>query len=190
MELLKQRILADGAVRPGNILKVDSFLNNQLDVALLDRMGEAFFEHFKAQNITRILTVEAIGIAIAMAAGRFFGVPVVFAKKSQSKNLDGELYTAPVKSFTHGTINTIVVEKRFLTGADRVLIVDDFLATGNAQRGLLALCSQAGASVAGIGIAIEKGFQGGGDALRREGYDVYSLAIVEKMTDDSLTFRT
>lgn len=189
MELLEQRILSQGTVRPGNILKVDSFLNHQLDVGLLDEMGWEIYRHFSSAGINRILTLETSGIAVAMGAARWFKVPVVYAKKSQTKNLDGELYTAQIESYTHGNRYTAVVEKRFLTSADRVLIVDDFLATGSAQQGLLQLASQAGAKVSGIAVAIEKGFQGGGDALRVQGYDLYSLAIIESMTDSTLTFR-
>lgn len=189
MKLLEERILKEGRVRPGNILKVDSFLNHQLDICLLDELGAEFFAHFKDCGITKIVTIESSGIAIACMAARHFHVPVVFAKKSKSKNLDGDLYRAVITSYTHGGDYTAVLEQRFLNESDNILILDDFLATGSAQRGLLSIAQQAGAKVAGIGIAVEKGFQGGGDELRSEGYDVYSLALIDHMTDDSVTFR-
>lgn len=189
MELLKQRILQDGTVRPGNILKVDSFINHQIDVALLNEIGKEFYRHFKEKKITRIITIEASGIGIACIAAQYFNVPVVFAKKAKSKNLDGDLYQTVVTSYTHGTDYTVVLEKKFLGKEDRILIIDDFLATGKAQMGLLDIAKQAGATVAGIGIVIEKGFQGGGDHLREMGYDLQSLAIVDSMSDNGLTFR-
>ncbi|MCI6756092.1 MAG: xanthine phosphoribosyltransferase [Lachnospiraceae bacterium] len=190
MNFLEERIVRDGQVRPGEILKVDSFLNHQLDVALLDEIGKTFYEKYKDRGITRILTIEASGIAIAMMTGRYFQVPVVFAKKAKSKNLDGELYTSKVHSYTYGKDYDITLSKKFLTSEDTVLLVDDFLAVGKAMNGLLDICRQAGARVGGIGIAIEKGFQHGGEKLRGEGLDVTSIAIVDSMGDDgSITFR-
>ena len=190
MNFLEERIVRDGQVRSGEILKVDSFLNHQLDVALLDEIGKTFYEKYKDRGITRILTIEASGIAIAMMTGRYFQVPVVFAKKAKSKNLDGELYTSKVHSYTYRKDYDITLSKKFLTSEDTVLLVDDFLAVGKAMNGLLDICRQAGARVGGIGIAIEKGFQHGGEKLRGEGLDVTSIAIVDSMGDDgSITFR-
>lgn len=184
MKLLEERIRKDGQVRPGNILKVDSFLNHQLDVELLEQLGKAFYEEFKDKGITRILTIEASGIALACLAAQYFKVPVVFAKKAKSKNLDGELYTSTVHSFTYGKDFTVTLAKKFLSKEDTVLLIDDFLAVGKAMRGLINICNQAEANIAGIGIAIEKGFQSGGRELREAGYEVYSLAIVDEMTDE------
>lgn len=184
MKLLEERIRKDGQVRPGNILKVDSFLNHQLDVELLEQLGKAFYEEFKDKGITRILTIEASGIALACLAAQYFKVPVVFAKKAKSKNLDGELYTSTVHSFTYGKGFTVTLAKKFLSKEDTVLLIDDFLAVGKAMRGLIDICNQAEANIAGIGIAIEKGFQSGGRELREAGYEVYSLAIVDEMTDE------
>ena len=184
MKLLEERIRKDGQVRPGNILKVDSFLNHQLDVELLEQLGKAFYEEFKDKGITRILTIEASGIALACLAAQYFKVPVVFAKKAKSKNLDGELYTSTVHSFTYGKDFTVTLAKKFLSKEDTVLLIDDFLAVGKAMRGLIDICNQAEANIAGIGIAIEKGFQSGGRELREAGYEVYSLAIVYEMTDE------
>lgn len=189
MKLLEERILSEGQVRPGNVLKVDCFLNHQLDVALLDEIGAEFSRIFKDEGINKILTIEASGIAIACMTARHFGVPVVFAKKAKSKNIDGAVYTSTVHSFTYGRDYDITLSKKFLGPQDKVLILDDFLANGKAMRGLLDVCTQAGATVGGIGICIEKGFQGGGDELRAQGYNLASLAIVEHMNDDSLTFR-
>lgn len=184
MKLLEERIRKDGQVRHGNILKVDSFLNHQLDVELLEQLGKAFYEEFKDKGITRILTIEASGIALACLAAQYFKVPVVFAKKAKSKNLDGELYTSTVHSFTYGKDFTVTLAKKFLSKEDTVLLIDDFLAVGKAMRGLIDICNQAEANIAGIGIAIEKGFQSGGRELREAGYEVYSLAIVDEMTDE------
>lgn len=189
MKLLEQRILQEGQVRPGNVLKVDCFLNHQLDVALLDEIGAEFHRLFGADGINKILTIEASGIAIACLTARHFNVPVVFAKKAKSKNIDGEVYTSTVHSFTYGRDYDITLAKKFLSPADKVLILDDFLANGKAMRGLLDICRQAGATVGGIGICIEKGFQPGGAELRAQGYKLESLAIVETMIDDGLTFR-
>jgi len=181
MNFLEERILKDGLVKEGNVLKVDSFLNHQMDVELLDKLGEAFYERFKDKGINKILTIEASGIAIACAAAKYFKAPVVFAKKSKSVNSDGDLYVATVESFTHKNINKVVVSKKFLSETDRVLIIDDFLANGCALQGLISIVEDAGAEVEGIGIAIEKGFQIGGTVIRNLGYDLYSVAIVDGM---------
>ena len=188
MKLLEERIKEDGQVRPGNILKVDSFLNHQLDVALFEQLGKEFYEKFKDKNITRILTIEASGIALACLTAQYFKVPVVFAKKAKSKNLDGELYTSTVHSYTYGKDFTVTLSKKFLSKEDTVLLIDDFLAVGKAMRGLIDICNQAEAEIAGIGIAIEKGFQSGGKELRETGYDVYSLAIVDEMNDEGMIY--
>ena len=179
MKFLEDRIMQDGQMRPGNILKVDAFLNHQLDVDLLDKIGQEFYRIYKHDGINKILTIEASGIAIACMTARYFNVPVVFAKKAKSKNLDGEVYTSTVHSFTYGKEYNITLSKKFLSPSDKVLIVDDFLAVGKAMQGLLDVCSQAGATVGGIGIAIEKGFQPGGENLRAAGYKLTSLAIVD-----------
>ena len=181
MNFLEERIVKDGIVKEGNVLKVDSFLNHQMDIELLDSLGEAFYERFRDKGITKILTIEASGIAIACAAARYFKVPVVFAKKSKSVNIDGDMYVAEVESFTHKNINNIIVSKKFLSSDDCVLIIDDFLANGCALQGLVSIVDDAGGSVGGIGIAIEKGFQIGGTVIRNLGYDLYSVAIVESM---------
>lgn len=181
MNCLEERIAKDGVVKEGNILKVDSFLNHQMDVELFDEMGKEFEKRFKGKKITKILTIEASGIGIASVIALRFKVPVVFAKKSQSINLDGEMYTAEVESFTHKNINHVIVSKKFLNEDDHVLIIDDFLANGCALQGLIQITKQAGATVEGIGIAIEKGFQSGGTMIRNLGYQLESLAIVESM---------
>ena len=185
MKLLQEKIRRDGVVKPGNILKVDSFLNHQLDVLFLDKMGEEFYSRFKDENITKILTIEASGIAIASLTGLHFKVPVVFAKKTKSINLDGEMYVTNVESFTHKNVNNVIVAKKFLNPQDRILILDDFLATGNALVGLISLVEESGASVAGIGIAIEKGFQDGGKRIRDAGYRLESLAIIDSMNGET-----
>ena len=185
MKLLQEKIRRDGVVKPGNILKVDSFLNHQLDVLFLDKLGEEFYSRFKDENITKILTIEASGIAIASLTGLHFKVPVVFAKKSKSINLDGEMYVTNVESFTHKNVNNVIVAKKFLNPQDRILILDDFLATGNALVGLISLVEESGASVAGIGIAIEKGFQDGGKRIRDAGYRLESLAIIDSMNGET-----
>ena len=187
MNFLEERISKDGIVKEGNVLKVDSFLNHQMDVALLDQLGQAFYERFRDKGITKILTIEASGIAIACSAARYFGVPVVFAKKSKSINIDGDMYVAEVESFTHKNKNNVIVSKKFLRPGDRVLIIDDFLANGCALQGLISITESAGASVEGIGIAIEKGFQHGGRVIRNLGYDLYSAAIVEEMNAENGT---
>ena len=181
MNFLEERIIKDGIIKEGNVLKVDSFLNHQMDVELLDKIGEAFFERFGGKEITKILTIEASGIAIACAAARYFKVPVVFAKKSKSVNIDGDMFVAEVESFTHKCKNNVIVSKKFLNKDDKVLIIDDFLANGCALQGLVSITESSGASVEGIGIAIEKGFQIGGRVIRNLGYDIYSVAIVESM---------
>lgn len=189
MRAMEQKILNEGSVLPGGILKVGSFLNQQIDTAFLKEIGEEIARLFAADKVTKILTIESSGIAIAAAAGIEMGVPMVFAKKHKSSNVDGEVYSAVVHSFTKNTDYNVVVSRDYLTGADRVLLVDDFLAAGNAFFGLLELCRQAGAEVAGFSAAIEKGFQGGGDKLREKGYKVESLAVIEKMTDSGIEFR-
>ena len=181
MNFLEERILKDGVVKEGNVLKVDSFLNHQMDVGLLDEIGAEFHRRFADKTITKVLTIEASGIAIAYAAARCFGVPMVFAKKSKSINIEGDMYTAEVESFTHKNRNLVIVSKKFLGEQDKVLIVDDFLANGCALQGLISIVKQAGASVEGIGIAIEKGFQLGGRNIRNLGYRLESLAIVDSM---------
>ncbi|WP_137652316.1 xanthine phosphoribosyltransferase [Bifidobacterium moukalabense] len=192
MKELEERIREQGTVKPGDVLKVDAFLNHQCDVELFDHMGAAWASHFQGRTITKILTIEASGIGIACVAARHFGnVPVVFAKKAQSINLDGDQYTTTVYSFTKQKEFPVIVSKRYLNEGDHVLLIDDFLANGKALRGLIELCRKAGAVVEGIGIAVEKGFQGGGDKLREEGYDIDSLAIVESMNPQtgSVEFR-
>ena len=181
MNFLEERIIKDGIVKEGNVLKVDSFLNHQMDIKLFDMMGAEFKKRFAGEKITKILTIEASGIGIACVAAQHFNVPVVFAKKSKSINLEGEMYTAEVESFTHGNKNQIIVSKKFLSEDDKVLIIDDFLANGCALQGLIKIVDDAGASVAGIGIAIEKGFQPGGKIIRNLGYHLESLAIVDDM---------
>ena len=181
MNFLEERILKDGVVKPGNVLKVDSFLNHQMDIALLDQIGKEFHRRFADKKITKVLTIEASGIAIAYPVAREFGVPLVFAKKSKSINIDGEMYVAEVESFTHKNINTVIVSKKSLSSDDHVLIIDDFLANGCALQGLISIVESAGATVEGLGIAIEKGFQDGGYRLRNLGYPLESLAIVESM---------
>lgn len=192
MQELEDRIRREGTVKEGNVLKVDAFLNHQCDVALYDAMGAAWAGHFAGRTITKILTIEASGIGMACVAARHFGnVPVVFAKKAQSINLDGDQYVTTVYSFTKQREFPVIVSRRYLGPEDHVLLIDDFLANGKALRGLIDLCKAAGATVEGIGIAVEKGFQGGGDALRADGYDVDSLAIVESMDPGTgeITFR-
>ena len=189
MEQLKNRILSDAKIKNGNIIKVDGFINHQIDINLMNEIGKEFKSLFGGEDITKIITIEASGIAVACLTALQFNVPVVFAKKSESKNIDGEVYKTLVTSYTRGKEYTVILEKRHLTSDDRVLIIDDILATGKAQRGLLDISNQAGAEVAGIGIVIEKGFQGGGDKLRGAGYNVQSLAIIESMENDKITFR-
>ncbi len=189
MKLLEDKILSSGTVLPGNILKVDSFLNHQLDVKLLNELGKEFHRLFSDYNITKILTVEASGIAIACFAAQYFDVPVVFAKKGHHKNIGTDVYTAEVFSFTKGTSYTVFVSRKYLSENDTVLIIDDFLANGQAALGLKSIVENSGAVLAGVGIAIEKGFQDGGKQLREAGVNLKSLAIVDSMTDDSISFR-
>ncbi|MBQ6864178.1 MAG: xanthine phosphoribosyltransferase [Clostridia bacterium] len=188
MKLLEERILKDGTVLPGNVLKVDSFLNHQIDYKLIKALGEEFYKTFQSAGVTKILTVEASGIAIACAAAEHFDVPVVFAKKGHHKNVGTDVYAADVFSFTKGITNTVAVSKKYISADDQVLVIDDFLADGQACMGLKNICDQAGASVVGFGIAIEKGFQNGGKLLRETGIPVQSLAIIASMTDDSICF--
>ena len=189
MELLEERIRHEGKIRPGGILKVDNFLNHQIDSALLFEMSKEFRRLFDGQGVNKVLTIEASGIALASMTAYLFSCPLVFAKKSRSKNISDEVYAVEVPSFTHGNINTVLVSKEYLGPQDRVLIVDDFLATGAALAGLVNLVDQAGGTVVGAGIAIEKAFQGGGDMLRAEGVRVESLAKIASMGDDgSISF--
>lgn len=185
MNFLEERIVKDGIVREGNVLKVDSFLNHQMDIELFDKMGEEFKNRFAGKNINKILTIEASGIGIACVVARHFGVPVVFAKKSKSINIEGDMYVAEVESFTHKCKNQVIVSKKFLSSDDRVLIIDDFLANGCALQGLISIITESGASVEGIGIAIEKGFQLGGQIIRNLGYQLESLAIIDSMDAES-----
>ena len=191
MNFLEERIMKDGVVKEGNVLKVDNFLNHQMDVALLDEIGKEFHRRFADLEITKVLTIEASGIAVAYAVARCFGVPMVFAKKAKSINIDGDMYTTEVESFTHKNKNQIIVSKKFLTAEDRLLIIDDFLANGCALQGLISIAEAAGAAVDGIGIVIEKGFQYGGRSIRNLGYRLESLAIVESMdaAAQTVTFR-
>lgn len=191
MQLLEERIIKDGKVFSGNVLKVDSFLNHQLDVELLDKMGLEMKELFKESNVTKVLTIEASGIGVGCMVARHFNCPLLFAKKSKTLNIKGDVYTSKVESFTHQCTYDIIVSKDFLNENDTVLIVDDFLAKGNALIGLIDIVNQSGAKLAGCGIAIEKGYQGGGDKLRAQGIRVESMAIVEEMDDitGSIVFR-
>lgn len=181
VNFLEERIVKDGIVKEGNVLKVDSFLNHQMDIRLFDEMGAEFKRRFEAADINKILTIEASGIGIACVAARHFDVPVIFAKKSKSINIEGDVYVAEVESFTHKCKNQVIVSKKFLEPGDKVLIIDDFLANGCALQGLISIVTSAGASVEGIGIAIEKGFQPGGQIIRNLGYHLESLAIVDSM---------
>ena len=181
MNFLEERIVKDGIVKEGNILKVDSFLNHQMDIDLFDKMGEEFKRRFADKPINKIVTIEASGIGIACIVARHFNVPVVFAKKTQSVNIDGEVYVAEVESFTHKCKNQVIVSKKFLSADDHVLVIDDFLANGCALQGLISIVAQAGGTVEGIGIAVEKGFQQGGRIIRNLGYQLESLAIVDGM---------
>ena len=190
MELLKQRILKDGKLRDGNVLKVDSFLNHQMDVGLFKEMGKEFKKRFSDCEINKILTIEASGIGIACLAAEVFGVPVVFAKKSRSKNIDGDVYTSKVHSFTHGRVYDIIVSKEYLKAGDKVLIIDDFLANGAALMGLSKLVEDSEAELVGAGICIEKGFQPGGKMLRKAGLRIESLAVIDSMSpEDGIKFR-
>ena len=181
MNCLEERIIKDGVVKEGNVLKVDSFLNHQMDISLFSEMGKEWKKRFEGKNINKILTIEASGIGIASVVAMQFDVPVVFAKKKKSINIDGDMYVTEVESFTHKNKNQVIVSKRFLDSNDHVLIIDDFLANGCALQGLISIVHQAGGTVEGIGIAIEKGFQSGGQIIRNLGYQLESLAIVESM---------
>ena len=191
MKLLEERIQKDGIVRAGNVLKVDSFINHQMDIKLFSEMAKEWKRLFEGKNITKILTIEASGIGIAAIVAMEFGVPVVFAKKSQSINLDYDNYTTKIESFTHKRVYDVIVSKKFLSPEDHILIIDDFLANGCALEGLLNIVEEAGATIEGIGIAIEKGFQTGGEKIRKRGIQLESLAIVESMDDKTgeITFR-
>ena len=191
INFLEERIVKDGIVKEGNVLKVDSFLNHQMDIELFDQMGAEFKKRFADRPINKILTIEASGIGIACVVAQHFGVPVVFAKKTKSINIEGEMYTAEVESFTHKCKNQVIVAKKFLSEDDHVLIIDDFLANGCALQGLIQIVKAAGGTVEGIGIAIEKGFQSGGTVIRNLGYHLESLAIVEGMdaSTGEITFR-
>ena len=191
MNFLEERIVKDGIVKPGNVLKVDSFLNHQMDIALLEEIGREFKRRFSDKNINKVLTIEASGIGIAAFVAKEYGVPLVFAKKSKSINIDGAMYVAEVESFTHKNKNQVIVSRKFLGPDDHVLIIDDFLANGCALQGLIQITNSAGASVEGLGIVIEKGFQTGGQIIRNLGYHLESLAIVDAMDAEtgSITFR-
>ena len=181
MNFLEEKIVKDGIVKPGNVLKVDSFINHQMDIELFNEMGKEWKKRFEGKNINKILTIEASGIGIACVVAQHFNAPVVFAKKSKSINLEGEMYVAEVESFTHKNVNQVIVAKKFLSEDDHVLIIDDFLANGCALQGLISIVQSAGATIEGIGIAVEKGFQSGGRIIRNLGYQLESLAIVESM---------
>ena len=187
MKLLEEKILKDGVIKSGNVLKVDSFLNHQIDVPFIAKLGEEFKRIYADTPITKILTIEASGIGLASVAAMYFQVPVVFAKKSSGSNMDKDVYFTEIYSYTHNKVNEVVVSKRFISTDDHVLIIDDFLANGCALEGLIDIVRQAGATVEGVGIAVEKGFQGGGDKLRASGIRVESLAIIEKMDAQSKT---
>ncbi len=189
MKLLEEKIQAEGKVKPGNILKVDGFLNHQMDIGLFSEMGAEFRRLFPEKDITKILTIEASGIGIACIAAQHFGVPVLFAKKAKSLNIDGEMYTSSVQSYTYKHNYTIMASRKYLTPEDHVLIIDDFLAMGNALLGLVDIVGQAGATLTGIGVAVEKGFQQGGDIIRGKGIHLESLAIVDSMDADTGAIR-
>ena len=188
MKILEDRIIKDGRVLPGNVLKVDSFLNHMIDVPFVYELGKEFRRLFETSGVTKILTIEASGIGLACLTAQYFGVPVVFAKKSRTSNISSEVYSTPVESYTHGNTNNVIVSKQYLGAGDRVLIIDDFLATGNALKGLIELCRLAGADVVGCGIAIEKRYQHGGDALRAENIRVESLALIDSMENGNIVF--
>ena len=191
MNFLEERIQKDGVVKEGNVLKVDSFLNHQMDIDLFEKMGEEWKRRFAGKLINKVVTIEASGIGIACIVAKYFGTPVVFAKKSKSINIDGDMYVAEVESFTHKCKNQVIVSKKFLSPDDHVLIIDDFLANGCALQGLISIVNNAGATVEGIGVAIEKGFQIGGQTIRNLGYQLESLAIVDAMDAETglITFR-
>lgn len=188
MKLLEERILRDGRILDGNVLKVDSFLNHRIDVPFICELGREFKRLFATEKITKIMTIEASGIGIACLVAQYFDVPVVFAKKNRGNNIAGDVYTSPVVSYTHGRTYDVMVSKSFLSAEDRVLVIDDFLAFGSALKGLLDVCSQAGATVVGCGIVIEKQYQGGGDQLRAQGIRIESLAKIAAMNNGEITF--
>lgn len=192
MNFLEERIVKDGIVKPGNVLKVDSFLNHQMDISLMEEIGREFHRRFATKNITKVMTIEASGIGIACFVAKEFGVPMVFAKKSNSINIDSDTYVVQVKSFTHKNTNQIIVSKKFLHDDDHFLIIDDFLANGCALQGLISIVESAGATVEGLGIVIEKGFQRGGETIRALGYPLESLAIIESMDAETgnIVFRS
>ena len=189
MKLLEDRILSDGEVIDGKILKVSNFLNHQIDVAFLDKLAEEWKARFSGSKITKVLTIESSGIAIGASLARALGVPLVFAKKHQSSNVNEDVYSAKVFSFTHDQYYNVVVSKKYLTAGEKIILADDFLANGNALKGLIEICKSAGSEVVGAAIAIEKGFQNGGDELRKSGIKVESLAIIEKMDSNGIEFR-
>ncbi len=189
MELLKQKILKDGVVKDGNVLKVDSFLNHQMDINLFKEIGKEFKRRFEGEEINKILTVEASGIGIACIVAQYFDVPVVFAKKNSTKNIAGDVYRASVQSFTHGRVYDVIVSKEYLNENDKVLVIDDFLANGCALMGLSEIIEESGAKFVGAGIVIEKGFQRGGDLIRSKGIRVESLAIIDNMSNGVIKFR-
>lgn len=185
MNFLEERIAKDGVVKPGNVLKVDSFLNHQMDISLMEEIGREFKRRFADKHVTKIMTIEASGIGIACFVAKEFGVPMVFAKKSKSINIDGDMYVAEVESFTHKNRNQVIVSKKFLSPEDHIIIIDDFLANGCALQGLISIAEDSGATVEGLGIVIEKGFQIGGRVIRNLGYQLESLAIIEGMNDET-----
>ncbi len=189
MQLLKEKIIRDGVVKSDSVLKVDSFLNHQMDIPLFNEIGKEFAKRFAGCNISKILTIESSGIGIASITAQYFGVPVVFAKKAQSINLDGDMYTTKVESFTHRRVYDVILSKKFLSPEDHVLLIDDFLANGCALLGLIDLVQEAGATIEGAGIVIEKGFQQGGKIIRERGIRLESLAIVESMSKEGISFR-
>ena len=189
MERMKEMILSEGKILPGGVLKVGSFLNQQVDIQLMKEIGDEIARLYKDDDVTKILTIESSGIPIAISAGFAMKLPVVYAKKTKTSNISGDVYTTPVKSFTHGVTNNVVVTKEFLNPGERILIVDDFLAHGSALTGLIEIVRESGAELVGCVAAIEKGFQLGGDKLRAQGYRVESLAIIDEMTDDGIIFR-
>ena len=189
MKKMQEKILAEGKILPGGVLKVGGFLNQQVDIEFMREIGKEIAGLYKDDEITKILTIESSGIPIAISAGFAMSVPVVYAKKNKSSNISGDVYSVPVKSFTHGDTNNVVVSKEYISSEDKILIVDDFLAHGSALTGLISITEQAGATVVGCAAAIEKGFQLGGDKLREQGYRIESLAIIDEMTDCEIKFR-
>lgn len=188
MKLLENRIIKDGRILPGDVLKVDSFLNHQIDVPFICELGREFYRLYKDSGVTKILTIEASGIGLACIAAQYFGIPVVFAKKSKTSNISSDVFSTAIESYTHGNTNNVIVSKQYLSSNDHVLIIDDFLATGNALKGLIDLCRLAGATVVGCGIAIEKRYQHGGDELRANGVRVESLAMIDSMENGNIVF--